>query len=318
MTTALPAPGASALLTAWTWQPVGIAAVLVLAIWYGRGVRRQRHAGRTWPAGRTVTFAVGLAATAWTTCGFLQVYVTSLFWVWTTQQLTLLLVVPLVLLAGGPLQLSQAGAGDHGRVARLLRTPVARMLANPLVGPALVPLLSIGLFFGPLPGWAISQRAVGWVLPALIVAIGGLIVLPLVGLEDRASSLAVGLSLAIGSFELVLDAVPGIALRLHNTVATSFFAHRALHVWSSSAIHDQRTAGSILWCVSEVIDLPFLLLVYRRWLRADARDAAEVDAVLEAERIARGDESSEQSAAPSDAPWWINDPAMQQRLRRQG
>ena len=45
----------------------------------------------------------------------------------------------------------------------------------------------------------------------------------------------------------------------------------------------------MLWCVAELIDLPFLLLVFRRWLRADARDAAQVDAVLEAERaLARG------------------------------
>ncbi len=52
----------------------------------------------------------------------------------------------------------------------------------------------------------------------------------------------------------------------------------------------------MLWCIAELIDLPFLLLVYRRWLRADARDAAAVDAVLEAERAAR------HSLAPDDPP----------------
>jgi hypothetical protein len=99
--------------------------------------------------------------------------------------------------------------------------------------------------------------------------------------------------------------------------------------------------------VAEVIDLPFLLLVFRRWLRADARDAAQIDAVLEAERAARtglagsnpepGRTDSDHPdpghfepghfdpghfepgrtvpAEVADAPWWLTDPAMQRRFR---
>lgn len=145
-------------------------------------------------------------------------------------------------------------------------------------------------------------------------------VLPLVGLDETASSLAVGLSLAIGSFELVLDALPGVILRLHQGLVTSWFDHRDRHSWTPDALHDQRVAGAILWCIAELIDLPFLVLVYRRWVRADARDAARVDAVLEAERAARQglrpeDDETPPPLAERDAPWWVSDPAMQRRLR---
>jgi cytochrome c oxidase assembly factor CtaG len=117
--------------------------------------------------------------------------------------------------------------------------------------------------------------------------------------------------------ELVLDAVPGIVLRLHTHPVTDFFAHRALHSWSPGRMHDQHIAGAIVWCVAEVIDLPFLLLVFHRWQRVDAREAADVDAVLDAERIARaGAEADVESSR--DAPWWLNDPAMQERFRRGG
>jgi hypothetical protein len=70
--------------------------------------------------------------------------------------------------------------------------------------------------------------------------------------------------------------------------------------------------------VAELLDLPFLILVYRQWLKADERDAAEVDAVLEAERIARGEDepAPESEHGPTDAPWWLSDPTMQDRLRR--
>jgi cytochrome c oxidase assembly factor CtaG len=171
------------------------------------------------------------------------------------------------------------------------------------------------LFFGPLAGWTIDSAPVGWLVQLALLAVGSLMVLPLVGLDEDASSLAVGLSLAIGSFELVLDALPGIILRLRHGLATSWFDHRTLHSWSPSALRDQQIAGAILWCIAEIIDLPFLVLVYRRWLRADARDAAEVDAVLEAERTARGALPDGQIAVERDEPWWLSDPAMRDRLR---
>jgi putative membrane protein len=301
-------PSFVGLVTAWTWQPVAIVAAVLLAGWYVRALRVQ-PAG--WPARRIAVFAIGIAALIWTTCGFAGAYLDSLFWVWTAQQLALLLVVPYLLLAGGTLLLG-------GRpVRRLLDARFARVLGNPLIGPALVPLLSVALFFGPLPGWAIRFPWVGWIEQLVLVGIGALIVLPLVDAGRRRSSLAVGLSLAIGSFELVLDAVPGIALRLHRTLTTSFFDHRALWHWTPDALHDQRTAGSVLWCVAELLDLPFLILVFRQWLRADAQDAADIDAVLDAERIARGaGEPEDGDDAPADAPWWLTDPAMKERLHR--
>jgi putative membrane protein len=317
---ALHSPEVSGLVIRWSVQPLAVVAVLGLAAWYAAAVRTLARRGTRWPVRRTVLFALGLVAFAWTTNGFPQAYASSLYWVWTSQTLSLLLLVPLILLVGQPLQLARA-VGSRG-VSRFLRSGVARLLANPLVGPAVVPLLSAALFFGPAPAWAIRTAAVGWILQLALIVVGGLILMPLVGVDEEPSSLAVGLSLAIGSFELVLDAIPGIALRLHTTLVTSYFDHRVQHSWAPSALHDQQVAGAILWCVSEVIDLPFLLLVYRRWLRADARDAAQVDAVLDAERLARGgvagSADGDAAEAPADAPWWLTDPTMQSRLRRRG
>jgi putative membrane protein len=320
VTYALPAPGFIGLASRSTWQPAAIVVAVVLAAWYLHAVRGVRVAHGSWPARRTALFFAGLALFLWTTCGWLEVYRSSLFWAWTVQILTLMLIVPLVILAGHPLQLARIRSGRTGWVDRFLRSSLGKFLASPLVGPALVPLLSAVLFFGPLPSWAVQASPVAWVTQLVVLALGGLIVLPLVGPDESPSSLAVGLSLAIGSFELVLDAVPGIALRLHTSLVSSYFDHRTVRPWSPSALHDQQLAGATLWCVAELIDLPFLLLVFRRWLRADARDAAEVDAVLEAERAARGgldpsDRSPTVQDDAADAPWWLTDPAMQRRYR---
>jgi cytochrome c oxidase assembly factor CtaG len=312
VSTALPAPTFAGLVTEWTWQPVALALAVALAVWYARGVHRLRQSGNVWPRGRVVLFGTGLAAFVWVTCGFAGAYLDSLFWVWTSQQLALLLVVPYLIMAGQPLQL----AGTAGR--RMLRTRFVRVLGNPLIGPALVPLVSVALFFGPVPGWSIEARPFGWFEQVVVLVVGALIVLPLVVADPTRTSLAVGISLAIGMIELVLDAVPGIALRLHKTVSTSYFDFRAASDWAPGPVHDQQIGGAILWCVAELLDLPFLVLVFVLWLKADERDAAEVDAVLDAERIARGEHEPtvEGEAGPTDAPWWLTDPAMRERMQR--
>jgi cytochrome c oxidase assembly factor CtaG len=315
--TALDRPGTAALLTQWTPQPIAIVVAALLTYGYVRGRRRL---GGPWPAGRTTLFALGVIVLVWASCGFPQVYAGSLYWVWTAQALALWLAVPILVLSGHPVQLARAVSGPDSRLERVLRSRFCRVVGNPLVGPALVPVLSAVLFFGPVPEWTIRSTAFGWALQFVLLVVGALMVAPLVGLDEEASSLAVGLSLAIGSFELVLDALPGVVLRLHNGLVTGWFDHRSQHSWTPSALHDQRIAGGVLWCVAEVIDLPFLVLVYRRWLRADARDAARIDAVLEAERAARRGLEDEDGPHPDigadrDAPWWLSDPGMQRRLR---
>lgn len=308
---ALDRPELSGVLTQWTVQPLALAVAVGLVAGYVYGLRRIDH---SWPAWRSGMFALGIVLLVWTSCGFPQVYAHSLYWVWTAQLLVLWLLVPIVILSGWPIQLAREVAGPDSRVDRVLQSAPVRVLANPLVGPGLVPVLSGVLFFGPVPTWSISSTAFGWLLQVVLLAVGGAMVLPLVGMDERASSLAVGLSLAIGSFELVIDALPGIVLRLHNGLVTGWFDHRERHPWTPDALRDQRVAGAILWCLAELIDLPFIVIVFRRWVRADARDAAQVDAVLDAERAAR--QGLEPSPEPDgDAPWWLTDPSMRNRLR---
>lgn len=309
-------PGAGVLFTAWQPQPLALIVLVALVLGYAAGLRTLRRRGVAWACWRTVTFGVGLAVFAWTSNGYPNVYRHALYWVWVSQVLVLWLLVPLLLLGGGLLHLALAVAGPRSAIARAVRTRPVRVLSNPLIAPALVPVLSGVLFFGPLPGWTIAMPAVGWVLQVALVLIGAVMVLPLVGPEEDVPSLTVGLALGVGMFELVLDALPGVVLRLHSNLVTSYFDHRTQYSWSGAAIKDQHTAGSVVWVVAEIIDLPFLLIVFRRWARADARDAARIDAVLDAERIARGEPESEGELGPTDRPWWEADAELSRRYDR--
>ena len=180
---ALDRPTGSAVLTQWTPQPVAIAVAVLLVAGYVRGLRRL---SKPWPAGRTVLFGLGVLLLVIASCGFLQVYADDLYWVWTAQTLVLWLLVPILVLSGHPVQLARAVRGPDSRLEAVLRSRFVKVISNPLVGPALVPLLSCVLVFGPLPAWSIESAPVGWLAQLGLLVVGGAMVLPLVGLDEDA------------------------------------------------------------------------------------------------------------------------------------
>lgn len=288
-------------------QPVAVLTTAAALYWY---LRRASVPAR-WPRRRTVYFVGGLALLLVVSCGPVAHYAASIYWVWVSQSLMLLLVVPVPLICGQPIELART-ADPASKLAALLDSTAGRWFSSPLVGPALVPLVCIATLFGPVPGWAAGTPGAGWLIQLLLVLLGAIVVLPLVAWEDQASSVAVGAAVAVGFVELLIDAVPGIVLRLSTHPVSGFFAHRTPIAATPPWLHDQQIGGGVLWCVAELLDLPFLLLVFRRWLRADAREAAVIDAALD-ERDRAELTGSEQSAG--DQPWFLNDPRLRDRLR---
>lgn len=126
---------------------------------------------------RDVVFSIGIAATVWTSSGFLQARADELMWVWTTQQLLLLLVIPILVLAAQPVSLMRTVRPDS-LVARALRSRPVKVVGHPLLGPILVPVLCLFLFFGGLGEASLTVPAAGWFLHLLLLTVGMLIALP--------------------------------------------------------------------------------------------------------------------------------------------
>ncbi|SDJ36319.1 Cytochrome c oxidase assembly factor CtaG [Frankineae bacterium MT45] len=325
----LPPPTVGVLFSQWSLQPFALLVIAVAAVWWVRSVRILRRRGTPWPLHRSIVFALGLFLFGWVTNGFAQAYSTSVFSVWVSQSLLLLLVVPAALVAAQPVELARLTVGDRAVLVRFVRSRVGRFLSSPFVGPAIVPVICTVIFFGSVPGWAVRYEWVNWSLALVLAVAGAMIVLPLLSSEGGSQgSLVVGIALGVGLFELMVDAVPGIVMRLQTSISSTFFDYRPIHLWTVPALTDQQGSGAILWGAAELLDLPFLLLIFHRWLIADARDAAEIDTVLDAERISRGalarveDAVDDAPVTPvtigeADQPWWLQDPVMRERLRRQ-
>lgn len=310
------APTGLSVLTEWRPDYVMIVVAVLLSFGYLRTRSAARRQAVVWPVRRDVVFWIGVASVVWTTNGFPQSRGFQLMWVWMSQELLLLLIVPIVVLSAQPLSLLTAVRGPDNLAARVLRTKALRFLGSPLVGPVLVPVLCMLLIFGGLGQFAVSSVWAGGLVHVILLLAGALVALPLVNSDDQRTSLAVGLSLAVGFVELILDAFPGIALRFQTHMTLVHFALDR-PTFSSVPIDDQHIAGSILWVVAEILDLPFLILAATRWIKADARDAARIDAELDARRPFTID--GEQAEEPVvDRPWWLDDPSMSDRFRRPG
>lgn len=113
--------------TQWRVDWITLAASAAVVVGYLRARRAAHRQGVPWPLRRDVLVALGLLAALWTSCGFLQARGDQLMWVWTTQQLLLLLVVPIIVLAGQPVALlRRTGSAPSGCSAHVQALVVGR------------------------------------------------------------------------------------------------------------------------------------------------------------------------------------------------
>jgi putative membrane protein len=303
----------------WRADPVGIVLAVLLAAGYLAGVRRLTSTGIPWPIGRTLVFLLGgVGSLLLTTCSFLDVYAPQLRWVAVIQAGLLLLVCPLLIALGSPVALitalrdrrAEVGAAETAELpaaptssAGPLPRPllaVLRILNAPGVGPLVMILVLSLLVFTPWLGWAQEGTGRHALTVVALLAAGLPLALPIADRGAELSSLAYAAMLGLALVEFLLDAVPGLVLRL-NTHVVADGHWLGLHpAWGPSPLTDQHLTGDWLWFFAEAGDLPFLIILVVAWIRSDAREAADQDAELD-----RREQELELPGQPGMMrPWW--------------
>ncbi|MGH3745688.1 MAG: cytochrome c oxidase assembly protein [Mycobacteriales bacterium] len=311
-------PANHAVAGAWTFDPWTTA---VLALLLG-GVLLGARRARPWSWWRFVPLGAGLVVAVVAVDAWPGVYARSLLSVLVSQQLALLLVAPVLLAFGRPAEPLRA-------LGLRLPAPLGaayRRLSHPLLGPILVPVVTALLYFSPLLDLAVRSRLGADLIHLALLLLGAVVAAPLARDDLDASSLGVGLVVFVGLIELLVDAIPGIALRLMSGTLGPVLTLAGGRDWGPSAHHDQQLGGAILWAVAELVDLPYLLIVLRQWIRADAREAVRVDEDLDRAALERrvrrpvtAPEARAAGAEPDrDPPWWEQDPSVfdEHRARR--
>jgi cytochrome c oxidase assembly factor CtaG len=292
---------AASAVTSWQVDLPVLLGVAIATLAYLAGVRSRGD----WPVHRTLWFLVAMAGIVVVESSFLGVYDHVLFWALSAQDVLLLALLPVPLVLSHPLLL-------------LGRTPSHRWSAAPLIGSvaALAVLLSVYV-----TGWDLARlrhESLFNLTHLLLLLAGCSFVGPL--LADSGASY--GLRTLLAFVDGLLDAVPGLAvLGTHALIASSWYAAHP-RSWGPTPAKDQQLGGTAMIALSELVGLPAFVAVVAQWVRADARDAARVDAeldVLDAAREAISGEGMSGEGVSGEGvsgerepelltPWWVEDP----------
>lgn len=108
---------------------------------------------------------------------------------------------------------------------------------------------------------------------------------PMMALTSLHASTFLAIEFLLAFVELVIDSIPGILMRLNDTVIDGITTVAGTGWWPNP-LHDQHLAGDLLWFIAEVADVPVLILLLLRWARRDRAEAADFDALTDAEHDA--------------------------------
>jgi cytochrome c oxidase assembly factor CtaG len=294
-TQALPELTGPRFFDSWQLDGFALAAVLLLGAAYAYGVRRRLRAGEGWPLWRTASFFVlGLGTLVLATMSALAVYDKVLFWPASVQNILLDLFAPLGLALGDPLAL----ASPDGRLRRAFASRPTRVLTYPLVSSVLVLVSELTIYFTPYFATALGNPLVLQLMHLQLLLTGCLFVLPMLSRQEllpRWCSHPVRAALVF--FDGLFDSVPGIVVMTSGTMVAGHWYTTHPRTWGPSVQHDQMLGGGLMITLAELVALPFLLLVFLEWWRAERDRTAVLDARLDREAAAQA-----QPAEPAPVP----------------
>ncbi len=233
--------------------------------------------------------------------GFLATMTLSLFFLLDSQQNYVLEVVRACLLimvfpVAIVVLLPAGWLADQRWIAKL------SWLDSPLVAPIVTPIV-LGIYF--FTGvWLLTLTHSGlYALSYPVLLIVGLVMhVGLVGVQRQYSANMFAVLFFLGLVELLLDSIPGIVMMLNAEVinASYWMTVSAPGTTNDDLLQAQHVAGGLMLVIADFMDLPVLAVIVARWMRADAREAREMDALLYPQGFPAVDESTQTPAATID------------------
>jgi cytochrome c oxidase assembly factor CtaG len=292
--------------TSWTADPVSLLVIVLLGGWYALAVRRVG----AWPRARVVAFyAAGLGSYAIATLSSIGAYADTLFLMRAAQVILLLMVAPLGLALGAPFTLLR----DTGpawlvtRLRSLLHSPFGKVIAFPASASVLLIATPWLLYFTAWYPAVLRSPVVDELTRLLLLLIGLVYFWSRLQLDPVPRRFHHLVSVWITLVEVVGDAALGLTLWFSGHIVAQDYYQALGRTWGPDLRLDQTFGAGVLWIVGDLAGLPFLGALLNRMTKEDAKQAKEIDRVLD-----------EQEAAGEDPnrPWWENDPNLAERFRR--
>lgn len=265
-------------------SPVLPTIALVAAALYAAGVVRLLAMRRKWSAGRTILFLAGCVSIFATTATGLETYGTGMISVFMFQQLTLMMITPVLLVLGAPgTLLLRATPHRYGgqwilRAAHAsLKSPIARFALHPGFTLPLFLLSYYGFYLGGLADLFLASPSGHVLAEVLFLASGILFTVPILSPDPLPRRQTyVGRILDVFG-EMALHAFFGVIVMMAATPLVSVFSDPPPS-WGVDPVADQQVAGALAWSYGEAPNLIIVLILLHLWYRSDTRKARADDA----------------------------------------
>ncbi len=279
-------PTAARLLVGWVPDGFALTFLVLAATLYAAGVLALRRRGDSWPVGRSIAWALGLAVFAWATVGGLGLYSHVLFSAHMVAHMLLSMVAPIGLVLGAPVTLAlralpgprvRGEASPRGMLTAALHSRVVAVVAHPLVAFALFVGSLYALYFTDLFPTLMANHLGHVAMEFHFLAVGSLFFWVLVGIDPAPRRLP-----PIARIVLLFAAMPfhaffSIALMSTTELLAPGYYLRLDRPYWTDLLADQHLGGGIGWAMGELPILLVLAAVFVQWARSDAREARRFD-----------------------------------------
>ncbi|MCH9641612.1 MAG: cytochrome c oxidase assembly protein [Actinomycetia bacterium] len=270
----------------WRFDLLFGTAAIVLAAVYLAAVYRLKRRGDAWPAGRVAAWLLGCLLLLVTTSSGIGRYMPAMFSMHMIAHMMLSMLVPILLVLGGPVTLALRALPAAGRgqppgprewLLAALHSRVSRVLTNPFVATALFVVGFYGLYFGGLFDATVGSHGAHVAMNVHFLLSGYLFYWVVIGVDPTPRPIPPVGKLAVVFASVPLHAFFGVVLMGTPTVMGERF-YRSLQLpWHTDLIGDQRLGGGIAWAAGEVPLVVVLIALFIQWRRADQRTAKRLD-----------------------------------------
>jgi cytochrome c oxidase assembly factor CtaG/putative copper export protein len=266
---------------------------VLLAVAYLVGVIRLRRQGGDWPITRTLNWLAGCAVLLLATCSGIGRYATAQFSLHMASHMLLGMLVPALLVLGGPLTMLRRSLPPSGRGGVLdLRgwlhafgaSPFIRVLTQPIVALALFAGSPFLLYFTGLFDAAVRFHWAHTAIAVYFIVVGLVFFWPIIGVDDPPRPLPnlarLGMLLAAMPFDSVFAAILLTTKTVVGNGPAGDNMYQSLALpWVTSLLGDQHAAGLLALIIGEATLLIAIIALLVHWSSLDERgdDAGLLD-----------------------------------------
>src|SRR5690606_32070400 len=215
-------------------------------------------------------------------------YAMVMFSVHMIQHMTFNMLIPILLVLGGPVTLAlralpthSDGTGLRRLLLDLLKTKLARLLTHPLVASGIFVVSLYAVYFTGLFDLLMRDHWGHLFMQTHFLLSGVLFFWVLIGIDPGSRRLPCPLRMVLLLAVMATHAFFSVALMsLGRVIGGEYFA-LIDRPWHTDLVADQQLGGGIGWAFGEIPVLMVLGALFVQWVRADRRRAAAYDRAMD-------------------------------------